>query len=527
MVWHLLPRLCLLVALVPGVAGATPLPGALRELALGTVTTQDSSDSFDPSTPTTSFVVSFPFISKDHLVVTHILEAGSVETPLTHLEHYSVTLPIQGTACTTVAPPCGQVTLFDSITTGEQLRIERVVPATQELSLRNQGTIYPYQVEQALDLLTMLAQQILAEGGSDGAAAVATHVAQSDPHTQYFKLTGRSGGQTAYGGTGNGQGLTLDCNIADGLGDITLGGGLTAVDCSDGHVGVGTAPDSSYELSIGGGGLLAFDELILQGADTDDTGVRHRLANDLVIYAGGPSLSAVGVTAAGMRVYGSTHATLANNLHLYADELRIAVETGTTNWTFTSGLLTAAAGVDLVLSATSFLNTPFVNGGADSGDDLQLNSTQHATKGLILFGSSSAFDDVNERIGIGTTGPAYAVDAVGYVKASTGFITGAGTLTCADNGAGTAAACTATSAEVLGLIEITCNDAHGCELTVDETSAVTGTQVILSNVGTNTVTVIDVVGGQETAPAVPLGQYDTATLTYGTGRWYQTAASNN
>lgn len=48
-------------------------------------------------------------------------------------------------------------------------------------------------------------------------------------------------------------------------------------------------------------------------------------------------------------------------------------------------------------------------GGTDSGNNLTLQSTSHATKGKILFGTS-AYDEVNNRLGIGTTSPARRLD---------------------------------------------------------------------------------------------------------------------
>ena len=41
-------------------------------------------------------------------------------------------------------------------------------------------------------------------------------------------------------------------------------------------------------------------------------------------------------------------------------------------------------------------------GGTASGENLTLSSTSNATKGKILFGTS-AYDEVNNRLGIGTT----------------------------------------------------------------------------------------------------------------------------
>ena len=44
-------------------------------------------------------------------------------------------------------------------------------------------------------------------------------------------------------------------------------------------------------------------------------------------------------------------------------------------------------------------------GGTGAGDDLTLKSTSNATKGTVFFGTLSAYDEVNDRFGIGTTTP--------------------------------------------------------------------------------------------------------------------------
>ncbi len=51
-------------------------------------------------------------------------------------------------------------------------------------------------------------------------------------------------------------------------------------------------------------------------------------------------------------------------------------------------------------------------GGTGSGDSLTLSSTSHATKGKLLFGTS-AYDEVNDRLGIGTAAPSVALDVRG------------------------------------------------------------------------------------------------------------------
>ena len=49
-------------------------------------------------------------------------------------------------------------------------------------------------------------------------------------------------------------------------------------------------------------------------------------------------------------------------------------------------------------------------GGTATGENLTLSSTSHATKGKILFGTSAAYDEVNNRLGIGTTNPVGVLD---------------------------------------------------------------------------------------------------------------------
>ena len=55
-----------------------------------------------------------------------------------------------------------------------------------------------------------------------------------------------------------------------------------------------------------------------------------------------------------------------------------------------------------------------LNGGTAASETLTLRSTAHATKGKILFGTS-AYDEVNNRLGIGTVSPAAPVDVTGNI----------------------------------------------------------------------------------------------------------------
>ena len=78
------------------------------------------------------------------------------------------------------------------------------------------------------------------------------------------------------------------------------------------------------------------------------------------------------------------------------------------------------AGIGLTLTGSSFssnLSTGISGGqsaigGTASGNNLTLSSTSHATKGKILFGTS-AYDEVNNRLGIGTATPLNKLDVYG------------------------------------------------------------------------------------------------------------------
>lgn len=52
-------------------------------------------------------------------------------------------------------------------------------------------------------------------------------------------------------------------------------------------------------------------------------------------------------------------------------------------------------------------------GGTASGNNLTLSSTAHATKGKVILGSASAYDQVNDRLGLGTTSPSVAFHVAG------------------------------------------------------------------------------------------------------------------
>lgn len=66
---------------------------------------------------------------------------------------------------------------------------------------------------------------------------------------------------------------------------------------------------------------------------------------------------------------------------------------------------------------TTSIFSPLVNGASTASGTLTLSSTTNATKGKILFGTS-AYDEVNNRLGIATTSPGVALDVIGTASIS-------------------------------------------------------------------------------------------------------------
>jgi hypothetical protein len=68
--------------------------------------------------------------------------------------------------------------------------------------------------------------------------------------------------------------------------------------------------------------------------------------------------------------------------------------------------LIISSSVGSVVRVSGNLVAASLTGGFGSGDTLGLTSTSNATKGKILFGANSAYDEANTRLGIGNISPA-------------------------------------------------------------------------------------------------------------------------
>ena len=93
------------------------------------------------------------------------------------------------------------------------------------------------------------------------------------------------------------------------------------------------------------------------------------------------------------------------------------ISTGTT-YTFSTGLTNIVGTITSNLS-TGVSGGQSVVGGTSSGNNLTLSSTSNATKGKILFGTS-AYDEVNNQLGIGTTTPLNKLDVYGDLTIGNG-----------------------------------------------------------------------------------------------------------
>lgn len=102
--------------------------------------------------------------------------------------------------------------------------------------------------------------------------------------------------------------------------------------------------------------------------------------------------------------------------------------------TFSTGLTRTSNTITSNIS-TGVSGGQTIIGGTASGNSLTLSSTSNATKGKLLFGTS-AYDEVNNRLGIGTTTPTYSIDSTGDIRGSAIRFTGGSTDTLAPAAAG-------------------------------------------------------------------------------------------
>lgn len=124
-----------------------------------TVSTSSNKITYDGNGVTTNFPFTFAVEDSSEIVVIYT-DADGVETTLPTSAY---TVSINAAVAPNPTPAGGSVTYNPSgtpIALGTKLTIYRELNIVQETSLDNQGTLYPQVIEQALDYITMVAQQL-------------------------------------------------------------------------------------------------------------------------------------------------------------------------------------------------------------------------------------------------------------------------------------------------------------------------------------------------------------------------------
>ena len=261
---------------------------------------------------------------------------------------------------------------------------------------------------------------------SDGPAQISTGVsiyngptsgltfATLDPSgltADYSHVLPNSNGTYALSVNGVGAGTTG--NVVITKSDLSLG---NVDNTSDVNKPVSTATQTALDLKVDENAAITgatktkitYDAkgLVTGGADAttadvaDSSNKRYVTDAQLVVIGntsgtntGDQTATTVANTPAG-NIAATTVQAAINELDS-EKETALTFSTGTTRTvnTITANLSTGVSGGQSVI------------GGTASGEDLTLSSTSNATKGMIVLGSASAYDEVNDRLGISTTSP--------------------------------------------------------------------------------------------------------------------------
>lgn len=209
----------------------------------------------------------------------------------------------------------------------------------------------------------------------------------------------------------------------------------------------------------------------------------------------------------------------------------IATTTGTTTLTLNNGAHTAITTAVPALDINSFTNT--VNSGSTLSLGYAATIDPPTYQGVAGGGAETVTDIYTLYLpGPGVVGANLNNTSIGTLWVDSGDVRLDGltqntpqTVSVADNGAGTPALVTITPSA--GVIQVTCNDPHNCNVTMSETGAKNGVSIILVNMSANSVVYTDSAGVSELAGGFTAGQYDSISMTYQSDRWVEDARSNN
>lgn len=241
--------------------------------------------------------------------------------------------------------------------------------------------------------------------------------------------TGVAGGQSVVGGTAASENLTLSSTTNATKGKILFG--TSAYDEVNNRLGIGTASPATTVNVIGSTGYNALrigdgtgyiNQQYNRGATgswltqttTASTGIMfeysHATNPGFNFLVPGIVAMGLGMDNAGMFMSNTTSSYPGTTLMKIFNGGNIAIGTSTN------------AGYKLDVNGTAravtSIESPIHYGNSTASGTLTLGSTSNATKGKILFGTS-AYDEVNNRLGIGLTSPTAQLDVVGTGKIST------------------------------------------------------------------------------------------------------------
>lgn len=358
-----------------------------------------------------------------------------------------------------------------------------------------------------------------------------------------LKLTGASG-QTQdliqIDDNGGSRLLTLDSSGQVGIGTASPGEGLTLGDgagtlrnilLSKENVATSTTQHPSNDLILQGSvwdetntaaedRTLTFRTIAGSGADGSEPyrlGILDNAGTEFVSFDGLNQRVGIGTStpASGL------HIKQGGQSDIYGIRVEDSVSSAAINiYQGCCGIQHIKFAHDFEIGHTGAVAQPGV---VQAGRNLTLKTFDDANTGNILFdigGTEVArFDTDNNHFGIGTSNPGTKLEVNGIISNSVQSVTIADT---AD-----ANPATHTLTPSSSYIEITCNDADTCDITMDETGAVQGSMVTIINVSANVVDFADTAGVSELAGAFAAGQWDVISLRYASDRWIEVGRSNN
>jgi hypothetical protein len=164
---------------------------------------------------------------------------------------------------------------------------------------------------------------------------------------------------------------------------------------------------------------LSTSDITTLNASTSKHGFLKKLNNDATYYMDGTGNWSIPVGSgggSGWALTGNSGITAVTNFLGTTDSKSLRFRTNNVEYAILDSLG--------LFSLNRYAIVDTVYGNTTSGGNLTLSSTSHATKGKIIFGTS-AYDEVNNRLGITTASPAALLDlSTGYNVSNFTFRTG-------------------------------------------------------------------------------------------------------